>query len=65
MNEKEIAEVKVNSACRNSSIYPMTNEDELKNEIHNAVVSSIKKMKFKTNGDIHHKFIERRTKLHL
>lgn len=49
--EKEMADVKVNSACRNSSVFPLTNEDELKNEIHNSVVSSIKKMKFKTNSD--------------
>jgi hypothetical protein len=52
LNEKEIAEVKVNSACRNSSIYPIKNEEELKNEIHNAVILSIKKMKFKTNSDV-------------
>ena len=44
LNEKEIAQLEFNSACSKSFIYPITNEYELKNEIYNALLSSIKKM---------------------
>lgn len=50
--EKELVEVKINSGCRNSSVSPLTNEDELKNYIHNSAMASIKKLKLRTNKEI-------------
>lgn len=50
--DKEVVEVRVNSGCRNSSVFPIVNEEELKNDIHNSVAATIKKVKFKTNKDV-------------
>jgi hypothetical protein len=49
LEEKPEIELKVNSACRNSSILPLENEAQIKSNTASFSAASIKKMKFKTS----------------
>jgi hypothetical protein len=51
-DEQLVTEVKVNSACRNSSVLPLKNEDELKEAIRTGSAQSVKELKLSISREI-------------